>query len=40
MNRAASSIAIRYDGNNLTELDLGMRLLQILEQAERDAGEG
>lgn len=39
MNRAASSIAIRYDGTNLTELDLGMRLLQILEQAERDVGE-
>lgn len=39
VNRAASSIAIRYDGTNLTELDLGMRLLQILEQAERDLGE-
>jgi hypothetical protein len=35
LNRAASSIAIRYDGTNLSELDLGMRLLQILEQAER-----
>ena len=30
INRAASSIAIRYDGTNLSELDLGMRLLQIL----------
>ncbi len=39
VNRAASSIAIRYDGTNLSELDLGMRLLQILDQAERD-GEG
>jgi hypothetical protein len=39
MNRAASSIAIRYDGTNLTELELGMRLLQILEQAEKDAGD-
>lgn len=39
MNRAASSIAIRYDGTNLSELELGMRLLQILEQAERDAGD-
>jgi hypothetical protein len=40
INRAASSIAIRYDGTNLTDLDLGMRLLQILEQAERDMGAG
>jgi hypothetical protein len=40
VNRAASSIAIRYDGTNLSELDLGMRLLQILEQAERDTEEG
>lgn len=39
VNRAASSIAIRYDGTNLSELDLGMRLLQILEQAERDTAE-
>jgi hypothetical protein len=36
LNRAASSIAIRYDGTNLTELDLGMRLLQILEEAEQE----
>ena len=40
LNRAASSIAIRYDGTNLSELDLGMRLLQILEQAEQDMEEG
>ncbi len=40
VNRAASSIAIRYDGTNLSELDLGMRLLQILEQAEQDMDEG
>jgi hypothetical protein len=39
VNRAASSIAIRYDGTNLSELDLGMRLLQILEQAEQDIEE-
>ena len=37
LNRAASSIAIRYDGTHLSELDLGMRLLQILEQAEQDS---
>ncbi|MGP1387219.1 MAG: HMA2 domain-containing protein [Thainema sp.] len=36
INRAASSIAIRYDGTNLSELELGMRLLQILEQAEQE----
>jgi hypothetical protein len=35
INQAASSIAIRYDGTNLSELDLGIRLLQILEQAEQ-----
>jgi len=39
INRAASSIAIRYDGTNLSELDLGMRLLQILDQAEQDTAE-
>ena len=38
VNHAASSVAIRYDGTNLTDLDLGMRLLQILEQAEQDMG--
>lgn len=36
INRSASSVAIRYDGTNLTELDLGLRLLQILEQAEQE----
>lgn len=36
LNRAASSVAIRYDGTHLSDLDLGMRLLQILEQAERE----
>lgn len=36
LNRAASSIAIRYDGSNLSELDLGMRLLHLLEQAEQE----
>ncbi|MEM6434111.1 MAG: HMA2 domain-containing protein [Cyanobacteria bacterium P01_D01_bin.115] len=36
INRAASSIAIQYDGADLTELELGMRLLQVLEQAEQD----
>lgn len=39
INRPASSIAIRYDGATLTELDLGMRLLQVLEQAEQEAAE-
>lgn len=39
INRPASSIAIRYDGTNLTELDLGMRLLQLFEQAEREMDE-
>jgi len=36
INRAASSVAIVYDRANLTELELGMQLLHILEQAEQD----
>lgn len=40
MNRTASSIAIRYDGANLTELELGMRLLHLLEQAEQNGADG
>jgi len=39
VNRPASSVAIRYDGTNLTELELGMRLLQILEQAEQETAQ-
>ncbi|NJL01118.1 MAG: metal ABC transporter ATPase [Spirulinaceae cyanobacterium SM2_1_0] len=35
LNRAARSLAIRYDAANLTELELGIRLLQVLEQAEQ-----
>ena len=34
-NRFTSSLVIHYDSANLTELDLGMRLLHILEQAEQ-----
>jgi hypothetical protein len=34
LSRAAASLVIQYDGNGVTELELGMRLLQILEQAE------
>ncbi len=35
-NRAAASLVIQYDPIGVTELELGMRLLQILEQAEQD----
>ena len=35
INRTASSLVIHYDGNDLTELDLGMRLLRVLERAEQ-----
>ena len=35
INRTACSLIIHYDGTNLTELDLGMRLLRVLEQAEQ-----
>lgn len=34
VNRAARSIAIRYDEGHLSELELGMRLLDLLAQAE------
>jgi hypothetical protein len=34
MNRSASSLILQYDGAGLSELELGMRLLNILEQAE------
>ncbi|WP_416668628.1 HMA2 domain-containing protein [Egbenema bharatensis] len=34
LNRAAASIVVLYDGEGVSELELGMRLLQILEQAE------
>jgi hypothetical protein len=35
INRAASSLVIRYNGADLTELELGTRLLHVLEQAEQ-----
>jgi hypothetical protein len=34
LNQAAASIVVLYDGEGVSELELGMRLLQILEQAE------
>ena len=34
LNRAAASLVIQYDGAGVSELELGMRLLQILAQAE------
>ncbi|NER00182.1 MAG: hypothetical protein F6K30_26370 [Cyanothece sp. SIO2G6] len=37
LNRSASSLVIQYDGAGVSELELGMSLLQILEQAESDA---
>lgn len=36
VNRAAASLVILYDGTGVSELELGMRLLQILDQAERE----
>lgn len=35
-NRAAASVVILYDSAGVSELELGMRLLQILEQAEQE----
>jgi hypothetical protein len=35
LNRSAASLVIQYDAAGVSELELGMRLLQILEQAER-----
>ncbi|MCC5896757.1 MAG: hypothetical protein EA395_09740 [Phormidium sp. GEM2.Bin31] len=34
INRAAASLAIQYDGGGVSELELGLYLLQVLEQAE------
>lgn len=34
LNRSAASLIIQYDDTGVSELELGMRLLQILEQAE------
>lgn len=34
LNRAAASLVIQYDGAGVSELELGMRLLQILDRAE------
>ncbi|MCU0527351.1 MAG: hypothetical protein MUF72_21300 [Elainella sp. Prado103] len=36
LNRAAASLVVLYDGMGVSELELGMRLLQILEQAESE----
>ena len=36
INRAVSSLVIRYESADLTDLDLGMRLLRVLEQAEQE----
>lgn len=35
LNRAAASLVIQYDGTGVSELELGMRLLEILEEAEK-----
>ena len=35
INRSASSLVIRYDNADMTELALGMRLLNLLERAEQ-----
>lgn len=35
INRAVGSLAVRYDGQGVSELELGMGLLQILDQAEK-----
>jgi hypothetical protein len=34
INRAAASLAIQYDGSGVSELELGLYLLQVLEQAD------
>ncbi len=34
INRAAASLAIQYDGTGVSELELGLYLLHVLEQAE------
>lgn len=36
INRAAASLIIRYDSAGVSELELGMYLLQMLEQAEKN----
>lgn len=35
VNRAASSLTIQYDGSGVSELELGLYLLHVLEQAEQ-----
>ena len=37
LNRSAASLVIQYDGAGVSELELGMRLLQILAEAENGA---
>jgi hypothetical protein len=37
MNRPAASLVIQYDAAGVSELEIGTRLLQILEQAEQDS---
>lgn len=39
INRAASSLVIQYDGAGVSELELGIYLLNILEQAEATESE-
>ena len=34
LNRAAASVAIAYDQGNLTDLDLGFRLMNVLQEAK------
>ena len=36
VNRAAASVAISYEGNGISEMELGLRLLGILNRAESE----
>ncbi|MGK7931974.1 MAG: HMA2 domain-containing protein [Microcystaceae cyanobacterium] len=38
VNRAAASVAINYEGNGISEMELGLRLLGILNQANSEEG--
>lgn len=40
LNRSAASLVILYDGDGVSELELGLRLLQILDQAEQPSQPG
>ncbi|MEM9980112.1 MAG: metal ABC transporter ATPase, partial [Cyanobacteria bacterium P01_D01_bin.2] len=35
LNRAAASVVIHYSNSGLSELDLGLRLLKMLDQAKQ-----